>query len=174
MQNVDLSRQSISSIMPESKVAVIPLPQEDPDNEVKDFPDNCEINSEKKSAKPLSEQKLKQLLSNLLKYGVFLASAIVLWGGILYLMRHGAEPADYRVFHGVPSEFSSPDGVINAVFSGSRRGIIQLGLLILIATPIIRVAISFLAFLRQRDFVYVVVTWLVLSILIYSVVGAYY
>ena len=61
-----------------------------------------------------------------------------------------------------------------AVLSGSRRGIIQLGLLLLVATPIIRVVISLLIFLRQREFTYVVITLIVLTALIYSLVGAYY
>ncbi|MFB2894561.1 DUF1634 domain-containing protein [Aerosakkonemataceae cyanobacterium BLCC-F50] len=150
------------------------LLQEDLDRGINEFTHKCEIDEEIKYSKAKREQQLGLLLSNLLKYGVFLASAVVLVGGILYLIRHGTEPADYRVFHGVPSEFRSPEGVINAVLAGRRRGIIQLGLLILIATPIVRVAISFLAFLRQRDYVYIVVTLLVLSGLIYSLIGAYH
>jgi uncharacterized membrane protein len=150
------------------------LIQDNLDIKLNELPLKCEIDEEIKYSKTKREQQLELLLSNLLKYGVFLASAVVLVGGILYLIRHGAEPADYRVFHGVPSEFRSPEGVINAVLAGRGRGIIQLGLLILIATPIVRVAISFLAFLRQRDYVYVVVTLLVLSGLIYSMIGAYH
>lgn len=142
--------------------------------EINVYSQKCEINEEIKYSKTKRELQLELLLSNILKYGVFLASAVVLVGGILYLIRHGSEPADYRVFHGVPSEFRSPDGVVNAVLSGSRRGIIQLGLFILVATPIVRVAISFLAFLHQRDYVYIAITSLVLSGLIYSLIGAYH
>jgi uncharacterized membrane protein len=120
-----------------------------------------------------SDTKLELLLSNFLKYGVLIASAVVLLGGILYLIRHGAEPADYHIFHGTPSQFCSPSGVINAVLSGSSRGIIQLGLIILIAIPILRVIISLLTFLVQRNFIYVTVTSLVLAALFYSLVGAY-
>jgi uncharacterized membrane protein len=113
------------------------------------------------------------IISHLLKYGVLLASAIVLLGGVLYLIRQGAEPTNYRFSQGEPAEFRSPAGRVRAVLSGSRRGIIQLGLLILIATPISRVAFSFLAFLRQRDWVYIIITLSVLVGLIYSLVGAY-
>lgn len=120
-----------------------------------------------------SDHYLEQFISNLLKYGVLLASAIVFVGGILYLIRHGTESADYRFFQGTPSEFCSPGGVLQAVLSGSRRGLIQLGLLILIATPIARVVFSFLTFLRQRDFAYILVTLCVLAALIYSLLGAY-
>lgn len=112
-------------------------------------------------------------ISKLLRYGVFLASTLVLIGGVLYLLRHGAEPADYQLFQGEPSVFCSPTGVVGAVLSGSYRGIIQLGLLLLIATPIVRVIFSLLAFIHQRDFTYIVVTLVVLSGLISSLVGAY-
>jgi uncharacterized membrane protein len=119
------------------------------------------------------DRHFEQFISNLLKYGVLLASAIVLVGGILYLIHHGTELADYRFFQGTPSEFCSPVGVLTAVLSGSPRGLIQLGLLILIATPIARVVFSFVAFLRQRDFAYIIVTLCVLVALIYSMIGAY-
>lgn len=130
--------------------------------------------SNQKLTKSANEKQLEYLLSNLLMYGVLIASSIVLFGGILYLIHHGSEPAEYQIFIGTPSEFHSPIGVVNAVFAGSRRGIIQLGLLILIAIPILRVIISLCTFLLQRNFIYVVITSLVLTSLTYSLVGAYY
>ena len=130
--------------------------------------------SNQKLTKSANEKQLEYLLSNLLMYGVLIASSIVLFGGILYLIHHGSEPAEYQIFRGTPSEFHSPIGVVNAVFAGSRRGIIQLGLLILIAIPILRVIISLCTFLLQRNFIYVVITSLVLTSLTYSLIGAYY
>lgn len=120
------------------------------------------------------EAKLENWISNLLRYGVLISSAIVLVGGILYLMRHGTETVDYRVFHGEPAMYRSPIGVIHAVLEGHRRGIIQFGLLVLIATPILRVILSLITFLRWRDFTYAAIAFLVLSGLIYSFVGAYF
>lgn len=174
-----------SSTQTESKTAKLSLHQqnpisdiekleEQPANTVGQISNSCEIDTNNNLTKSLSEQELESLLSNLLKYGVLTASAVVLVGGILYLIRHGAEPAGYKFFRGEPSEFRSPAGVISAVLSGSRRGIIQLGLLLLIATPVVRVLISFIAFLLQREFIYVIVTLLVLASLTYSLVGAYY
>jgi uncharacterized membrane protein len=49
--------------------------------------------------------------------------------------------------------------------------VIQLGLLLLIATPVARVAMSLVAFILQRDRVYVVVTLIVLAVLIFSLTG---
>lgn len=142
-------------------------------NAIDKLPNDCTVDGEENLTELSSDRQLEQFISHLLKYGVFLASAIVLVGGILYLIRYGAEPANYQFFRGESSVFSSPKDVMTAVLSGQCYGIIQLGLLILVATPIARVAFSLLAFLRQRDFTYVMLTLFVLSGLIYSLVGAY-
>jgi uncharacterized membrane protein len=141
---------------------------------LKDFSNDNENNVEENAAKLSSEKQLEQRLGNLLKYGVLLASAVVITGGILYLIHHGGEPAQYQVFRGEPTEFRSPIGVIRAVLSGSRRAIVQLGLLLLIATPIVRVVVSLFTFIKIRNFIYAIITFLVLSGLIYSLIGAYY
>lgn len=140
----------------------------------KEVTNNCETGVKKIFVKTSTEQQLEYLLSNLLKYGVLLASAVVLLGGILYLINHGNEPADYHIFHGTPSEFRSAIRVLGAVLSGSSRGIIQLGLLLLIAIPILRVIISLLTFLLKHEFIYVIITSIVLASLIYSLIGAYF
>ena len=140
---------------------------------VENSPDNCTVDAKENVKESSSDRQLEQFISNLLKYGVFLASAVVLFGGILYLIRYGTQPANYQFFQAKSSVLSSPKDLIADILSGHCHSIIQLGLLILVATPIARVAFSVLAFLRQRDFTYVMLTLLVLSGLIYSLVGAY-
>lgn len=163
----------------QSKVELVALPlHSEPDSDIQELTERAhkitgDIDSNS-ITKTSSEQQLENLLSNLLKYGVLIASAVVLLGGILYLIRHGAEPAEYHFFRGTPSEFRSPTSVVEAVFSGSSRGIIQLGLLLLIATPIVRVIVSLLAFVRRRDLIYIFVNLFVLAALTYSLIGAYY
>jgi uncharacterized membrane protein len=170
------SHQDFELALPESQVVAIPLKQENSDCVSETFSEGegvaVGIHGER-NAELASEQRLEQFISNLLKYGVLLSSAVVLVGGILYLMRYGAEPADYRFFLGEPAAFCSPKGVITEVLAGHYRGIIQFGILLLIATPVVRVAFSFLAFLWRRDFAYAVLTFLVLAGLIYSFIGAY-
>jgi uncharacterized membrane protein len=161
----------------QSKLELVALPlQSELDSDIQELTERAnkitgDIDSITKTS---SEQQLENLLSNLLKYGVLIASAVVLIGGILYLIRHGAEPAGYQFFSGTPSEFRSPTGVVEAVFSGSSRGIIQLGLLLLIAIPIVRVIVSLFAFIRRRDLIYIIVNLFVLAALTYSLIGAYY
>jgi uncharacterized membrane protein len=115
-----------------------------------------------------SDIRVEQFMGNLLRAGVMLAAAIVLIGGVIYLARHPGHQPDHHLFHGEPKTLTSVWSVIELAFSGSARGLIQLGLLALIATPIARVVFSVYAFARQRDYLYVGLTLIVLAILIYS------
>jgi uncharacterized membrane protein len=72
-------------------------------------------------------------------------------GGLFYLMRHGG----------------ATTGVLREVLQGHCREF-QFGLLLLIATPVARVAFSVFAFALQRDKTFVAITLLVLGTLIYS------
>jgi uncharacterized membrane protein len=121
---------------------------------------------------PWRDRRIEIILGNLLRTGVLISAAVVLLGASIYLSRHAHEPADYRVFRGEPSEYRTIRGVIQSVISGEGRGLIQLGLLLLIATPIARVAFSVAGFAIERDRLYVAFTLLVLAILLYSFLGS--
>ena len=120
-----------------------------------------------------TDQQVDQSLGNLLRAGVVLAAVTVLGGGVLYLARHGTEPTDYRVFQGEPADLCSPIGIVADALALQGRGLIQLGLLLLIATPVARVAFSVFAFARQRDAIYVAATLTVLALLLYSLFSAH-
>jgi len=122
---------------------------------------------------PWRDRRIEIILGNLLRTGVLISAAVVLLGASIYLSRHAHEPADYRVFRGEPSEYRTITGVIQNVIVGRGRGqgLIQLGLLLLIATPIARVAFSVVGFAIERDRLYVAFTLLVLAILLYSFLG---
>jgi uncharacterized membrane protein len=107
-------------------------------------------------------------LGVLLRTGVSLAAAVVLLGAFVYLWRHGAEPINYAVFHGEPASLRTLAGIVREARTGHGRGVIQVGLLLLIATPIARVAFAGYMFGRQRDWSYVVVTSIVLGCLLMS------
>ena len=118
-----------------------------------------------------TDEQVDQLIGTLLRSGVIVAALVVLIGGISYLIRYGATLPDYRVFRGEPADLRSLSGIVSDALSFRTRGIIQLGLLLLIATPIARVAFSIFAFTLQRDRIYIIVTFIVLCVLIYSLVG---
>ncbi|HMD16302.1 MAG TPA: DUF1634 domain-containing protein, partial [Terriglobales bacterium] len=107
---------------------------------------------------PWRDRRIEVILGNLLRTGVLISAAVVLSGACVYLSRHAHEPADYRVFRGEPSEYRTIRGVIQSVMNGRGRGLIQLGLLLLIATPIARVAFSVAGFAIERDRLYVAFT----------------
>jgi uncharacterized membrane protein len=123
---------------------------------------------------PWRDRRIEVILGNLLRTGVLVSAAVVLLGASIYLSRHAHEPADYHVFRGEPSEYRTIRGVIQSVIVGRGRGqgLIQLGLLLLIATPIARVAFSVVGFAIERDRLYVVFTLIVLAILLYSFLGS--
>jgi uncharacterized membrane protein len=118
-----------------------------------------------------NDEQVDRIISTILRNGVVAAALVVLVGGILYLLRYGTTPPDYRVFRGEPADLRSVSGIVRDVLSFRTRGMIQFGLLLLIATPVARVAFSVLAFALQRDRTYVIVTLIVFAVLIYSLVG---
>ena len=118
-----------------------------------------------------NDQKIEDIIGNLLRIGVGTAAAVVLVGAAAYLVRHGFGHANYRVFRGEPSDLRTLRGIVRAALGLHPRGIIQLGLVLLIATPVARVAFSVLAFAVERDRMYVVFTLMVLGILILSLAG---
>ena len=118
-----------------------------------------------------SDQRVEQVVGGLLRTGVILAGLVVLVGGVIYLFRHGAQLPQYRVFHGEPAELRSLMGIVAEAAKLHGRGVIQLGLLLLIATPVARVMFSVFAFALQRDYLYVGVTLIVLVVLLYSLLG---
>jgi uncharacterized membrane protein len=119
-----------------------------------------------------TDQKIEQIVGNLLRAGVILSAVVVLCGGVLYLIKYGHGPADYRIFRGEPTDLKSVSGIVRDAFALHSRGIIQLGLLLLIATPVARVAFSIFGFAEERDRMYVVFTVTVLLILLYSLIGS--
>ncbi len=118
-----------------------------------------------------TDQRMDLIMSRLLRTGVLLSAMFVLAGGALYLLRHPTPVTDYHNFQGQPAEFRTVTGIFHEVLALRGRGLIQFGLLLLIATPIARVVFSVFAFLSQRDWTYVVVTLIVLAILFYSLFG---
>jgi uncharacterized membrane protein len=116
---------------------------------------------------------MDEIIGRMLRAGVILSAVFVLAGGAVFLARHPEPVTDYRVFQGEAEELRTVSGIFHEALAVRGRGLIQLGLLILIATPIARVAFSVVAFLYQRDWTYVVVTVIVLGLLVYSLLGGH-
>lgn len=100
-----------------------------------------------------------------------LAAAVVLLGGATHLLGRGTAPPAYDVFRGEPAALRSVRGIAREARAGHGRGVIQLGLLLLVATPVTRVLLSLVGFALQGDRTYVAVTLLVLAVLLASLGG---
>jgi len=94
-----------------------------------------------------------------------------LLGAVLYLMHYGTDTPNYGAFRGEQGDLRSFVGICRAALALRSRGLIQLGLLILIGSPVARVVFSVFNFVRQRDLLYTSVTLTVLSLLVYSLAG---
>ena len=112
--------------------------------------------------------KLNMYISTLLLAGLILSLFVVLWGEGLSLLKHASDPVHYHIFSGEPKSMESISAIVRDSFSGDAKGIMQLGLIILMGTPIARVLASLLAFAFERDGQYVAISALVLATLLYS------
>ena len=119
------------------------------------------------------EQRMENTIANLLRAGVLLSAFVVIAGAVLYLGAHPRAHVAYRTFAGEPEQLTNVHGIVRSAFSGQARSIMQLGLLLLIATPVARVVFSIFAFAVERDLMYVGYTLIVLSVLLYSLFGSF-
>jgi uncharacterized membrane protein len=111
---------------------------------------------------------VERLVSAVLRGGVLAAATVTAAGGALYLGRHGSDAVDYRVFNGEPESLRTLEGIVRGAVSLRAEWLIAAGLLLLIATPIARVAVLLAVFLHERDRLYVAVSAVVLAILLLS------
>ncbi len=111
---------------------------------------------------------LEMIMGTLLRIGVLIAASFVLAGGIIYLMHHGTALPNYKAFKSEPTYLKNIPGIFKNMFTLSTGSIIQFGLILLIATPVARVIFSVVAFLYEKDYMYVIFTLIVLSVLLYS------
>jgi uncharacterized membrane protein len=112
-------------------------------------------------------QPIEIIISFILRGGVLLSGGIILLGIILYFLHAAgvmATPASLKamVFPHTPGD------VFAGLAHGDPEAVIMLGLMVLIATPVSRIAISVVAFALEKDWRYVAITSAVLLILIIS------
>lgn len=118
------------------------------------------------------ERSVELAIGRMLRAGVVAAAIVTALGGLLLLAHHGGAPADFAVFRGETAPFRGVSAIFAGVAAGESAAIVQLGLLLLIATPIMRVALSLLAFARLKDWTYVVLSAIVLAVLLFGLSGA--
>ncbi len=120
----------------------------------------------------MDDRRLETIIGRLLQAGVLLAAAVVTIGALAYLAGHHADRVNYRSFVAGEPEICTVSGIVRSAAHLSSLGIIQFGLLILIATPVARVALAIAGFALERDRLYTVVSLIVLLILLASLMRA--
>jgi uncharacterized membrane protein len=118
-----------------------------------------------------TDQRIEIFLGHLLRLGVALAAIVVITGGVLYLKSAPSTIPNYKDFHGQPQELTSVRETVQGSADFQPLAIIQLGLLLLIATPVARVFFSIIGFAMERDGLYIGVTIVVLLLLLHSLFG---
>lgn len=116
-------------------------------------------------------------IGKLLRYGVMLSCIITLIGGVLYFYQN--QSADMEIKYapvgghadfGTALELREFSSIWKGVLDLNGAAIIQLGVIVLIATPILRVTFSVFAFLIEKDYMYVVITLIVLFIILANMI----
>ena len=88
-----------------------------------------------------NDQRIETLVAAMLRAGVLIAAVVGLIGGAVYLLHHGHDAPRYHVFTGEPAEYRSVTDIVTDALEGRGRGLIQLGVLLLVATPVARSAL---------------------------------
>lgn len=112
---------------------------------------------------------METAISWLLRIGVLLSASIVSIGGIWYLVQHGSKLPEYASFLSEPSDLRSPQSTLKEAERFDSPAVIMTGLLVLIATPIFRVAFTAVAFAAEKDWLYVIFAGIVLALLLYGI-----
>jgi uncharacterized membrane protein len=126
------------------------------------------MDSQEDSRRALTEERFESAIANLLRLGVLASAALVGVGGLLYLWQHRANTVNYSAFQLEPGNLRTLSGILASATRLRTDAMIQLGLVLLIFTPIARVALAALGFYLQRDHLYVLVSLMVFAILIVS------
>ena len=105
-----------------------------------------------------------ELIGWILQTGVILSTALII-SGFLLLLIHAGGFSSQRLLN-FPQTLTD---IQNGLFHLRPQALIALGLIVLIATPVFRVAASIVSFALEKDRTYVIITMIVLAILLFSI-----
>jgi uncharacterized membrane protein len=120
----------------------------------------------------IKDTTIQRIIGWVLRMGVLLSISIVIFGGAIYIYRNGHTIANYHTFKGIPA-FVQLDGIVNGILTFRGRAIIQAGIVLLIATPILRIVFSAIGFILEKDYLYTFISLLVLSVIFISMLSGH-
>ncbi|HLI02981.1 MAG TPA: DUF1634 domain-containing protein [Terracidiphilus sp.] len=120
----------------------------------------------------MDDRRLEIIIGNLLRTGVLTAAVLVFAGGVAYLAAHRGDHIGFHTFTPGDSSLRTVQGIAASAARLNSEGLMQLGLLLLIATPVARVIMAVFGFALERDWLYFVVSLIVLAVLLASLTRA--
>ena len=120
----------------------------------------------------INYKDIQVVLGTLLRAGVIISMSIVLIGGIIFLIHNKGVITDYKVFKPELSKFSSIAEIFKGVSTLHGDAIVQFGILMLIFTPIARIFFAIFSFFLERDYLYVIIGFIILAIITISLNGS--
>lgn len=106
-----------------------------------------------------------------LRWMTLAAGLLILTGGILFLARQGHTLTHYQHFAGEPASLRAVSLVAPEAMHGQPLALIQAGVLLLVLTPVVRVAFAVVSYALEWDWLYVGIAGVVLAILCFGLVG---
>jgi uncharacterized membrane protein len=125
-------------------------------------------------AQRISTQRKQTLwISAVLLGGVLLAALLILLGLLRLLLgpMQPGEPATVTELIGQQAHPTSLTAILDGIQTGRPTSLIRLGILVLILTPTMRVLLTWLLFLHERDWTFVLITSVVLAVLVLGLLG---
>jgi len=119
----------------------------------------------------IKDTDIQSIIGHVLRWGTIVSISVVFFGGIFFMYRHGHSIPDYKTFKGIPVFLQQPGALVAAALNLKGQAIIQLGVILLIATPILRVVFSTVGFALEKDYLYVGISLLVLLIIFSSMMS---
>ncbi len=113
------------------------------------------------------KKKLYLWVGTILLVGSYCAAGVLALGLVILLLQ--PPPRDYFASLARP-DFSS---ILSSFLEGEPIGIINLGILMMLLTPFLRVVVAFSSFLGEKDFKYAVVAFGVMVILLFTIVPSF-
>jgi uncharacterized membrane protein len=120
----------------------------------------------------MDDRRLETIIGNLLRAGVLTAASIVLAGGVHYVVTNYSAKISFEGFTVEGDDLRTLTGIVKSAAHLHSAGLIQLGLLLLIATPVARVVLAAVGFYLEKDRLYAMISLVVLAVLVFSLLHA--
>lgn len=119
------------------------------------------------SAKKFGEKDMQILVGNILRIGVLLAMIVVIAGLALFIYANGSNKAQYGTF--VEGGHAGMAALWSGIKAGNANAIIELGVILLIATPIARILFALIGFWLEKDRLYMIISLIILCVMAVSI-----